>query len=122
MGHFITEADIRAAFGSDIGFLLQSRIPGVHVGGTPANAQYLFSQRGPNGFTGSGRCKVAVYLDGMRLTSGNIAEWPLSLGGIEYYSPSTAPVRYREPSPVGRNGEAIGGSAACGVLLLWTRP
>ena len=119
-GRYVTLEELRQYHGSDIGSVLRRRVPGVRTGGPNVLSQYAFSTRGPNSFM-AGRCQVAVYIDGVREPGGNIAVLPFSLlGGVEYYTPSTVPVQYREPTPVGGSGPR-GGSAACGVLLLWSR-
>lgn len=119
-GRYVTLEELRRYHGSDIGSVLQRRVPGVRTGGIDAFSQYAFSTRGPNSFM-AGRCQIAVYVDGVREPAGNVAALPLSmLGGVEYYTPSTVPVQYKEPTPVGGSGPR-GGSAACGVLLLWSR-
>ncbi len=121
VGRFITEAEIRASSGSNLGALLMTRVPGVRVGGPDQSIQHVYSLRGPNSL--GGQCQAAVYLDGVRVPTGNAGEVSLSqLAGIEYHTPNTAPVQYRQPSLVGYGGLARDGSAACGVLLLWTRP
>ena len=119
-GRFVTLEDINAAHGSALGTLLQRRVPGIMVNGPNSLEQWVFSLRGQNSF--AGECQVAVYIDGIREPSGNAAAMPMMLlGGIEYYTPSTVPVEYKEPSPVSVRGGPRGGSAACGVLLMWTR-
>ena len=55
-------------------------------------------------------CRVPIFLDDMELgevDAGIIRTWDLS--GVEYYTPSTVPPRYR------RSG------SACGVLLAWSK-
>ena len=55
-------------------------------------------------------CRVPIFLDDMELgevDAGIIRTWDLS--GVEYYTPSTVPARYR------RSG------SACGVLLAWSK-
>jgi hypothetical protein len=57
-------------------------------------------------------CPIVVYLDDMRLGQEDVdldfvRTWELA--GVEYYTASSVPVRYR-----------VSG-AACGVMLLWSR-
>ena len=119
-GRYVTTEELRKHHGSDLGSVLQRRVPGIRTGGPNALTQVAYSTRGPNSFMGGG-CQIAVYVDGVREPSGNVAALPLSLvGAVEYYTPSTVPVQYKEPTPVGGAGPR-GGSAACGVLLLWSR-
>lgn len=113
-GRFVTSAQIRAAMGSDIGNVVTAAIPGVYTTRDISGAVKVFSRRGANNF--GGECQVEVYIDGVRLQSGNAAELPLEfLGGIEYHTPATVPVQYKTMSSKG-----AGGSSACGTLLLWT--
>lgn len=122
VGRFITEPEIRGAFGSDLGALLMSRVPGVRIQAHGAGSRFVYTLRGP-GSISHGGCQAAVYLDGVRVPDGDAGEVSLNqLGGIEYYTPSTVPARYREPGLKIGASAPRGGSATCGVLLLWTRP
>ena len=115
-GRFITREELDKEHGSEIGSIIMRRFPGVRVSGKSWIHQTLFSTRGPKDATGA-RCQVPVFIDGVRVPTGNIAEVPPSLiGAVEYYTPSIVPVQYR-------SAESIGGDAspACGVLLMWTR-
>jgi hypothetical protein len=115
-GRFITRDEIDREHGSELGNIIMRRIPGVRVSGNNPMRQTLFSTRGPANLKGA-PCYVAVYIDGARLATGNIAEIPVGLiGAVEYYTPTTIPVQYKEATSVGGSG-----SPACGVLLLWTR-
>lgn len=121
-GTYVGPEEIRATHGSDIATLLATKVRTVRVHGTNPLDQRAYSLRGPNSLSGS--CQVAVYIDGVREPFGNAAEIPIGLlGAIEYYTPSNVPVQYREPAPVNPEArQSRGGSAACGVLLLWTGP
>ena len=119
-GRFITEREIRAAHGSDLGLLLMAKVPGVRITGR-GPGRYVYSLRGPSSITGG--CQAAVYLDGVRVPDGDAGEVTLNqLGGIEFHRPGTIPPRYSEPGLKLDGDMPRGGSAACGVLLLWTRP
>ncbi len=117
-GWFITEKEIRAAFGSRLAELLMTKIPGVRVGKAPGFPRAVaYSTRGPRSIQGD-LCIVDVYLDGVRVSNADVDIVPLSLlAAIEYYAPGFVPVKYRA---LGAAPKTEGGSAACGVLLLWT--
>jgi TonB-dependent Receptor Plug Domain len=107
-GWFITEREIRSATGSRLSDLILTKIPGLHVSGVQGGGAIAYSTRGPRSIRGD-LCTIAVYLDGVRVSSGEVDVVPLSLlAGVEYYSPGFVPVQYR----------TLG--AECGVMLLWT--
>lgn len=101
-GHFITQAEIDKRNPVLLSDLI-AMVPSVKVGplgGWPGNIR-------------SG-CLFVVYIDGVRLPTGNgfndIAQ-PKEISGIEIYSgPATIPVQYKPTS-----------GSFCGVILLWTR-
>ena len=114
-GYFVTEQEIDGAFGSNIADFATRKIPGIKIEFGSDRTAHVYSTRGPNSI--HGQCEVAVFVNGVRLTLGDAALVPLEqLGGIEYYPTGFVPVQYRVGSPL--HG---GGSAACGVMLLWTR-
>ena len=115
LGRYITNEEIRAAHGESVGALVQRKFPGLRIGGDGS----AVSQRA----SGRAACRPLVFLDEVLLRSAYIEEVPLSaLGGIEFYSPSTAPVEYRQSQLVRGGAGLTHGDAACGVLLLWTAP
>ena len=115
-GRFITREELDKEHGSELGSTIMRRIPGVRVSTRSPVHQTLFSTRGPKNLKG-GRCQVSVFLDGMRVPDGNIAEVPPAfVGAVEFYTPTIVPVQYRSAESVGGAG-----SPACGVLLMWTR-
>jgi hypothetical protein len=117
VGRFITETEIRGAFGSRLSDLVVAKIPGLRIRDLPGGGASAYSTRGPRSIRGD-RCMVAVYLDGVKVSSGEVDLVPLHLlGGIEYYTPGFVPVQYRR---LGAAPGEEGGSAACGALLLWT--
>ena len=120
-GRYVTLKELRQSHGSDLDAILRRRVPGLRIGGPDALSQFAHSTRGTQSIQGG--CQVAVYIDGIREPSGNVAAMPLSLlGGIEYYTPGQIPVQYRAPQAINpRTGVPAGGSPSCGVLLLWTR-
>jgi hypothetical protein len=121
LGQFVTIDKINKSHGGGLDALLQRTVRGIVVRGRNDFDRRIFSTRGPNSF-GASECQVAVFIDGIRQPEGNAAEVPLQLiGGIEYYSPSEVPVRYKVPAAVGVKGGPRGGSPACGVMLMWTR-
>ena len=108
-GRFMDEESIRRALGTDLKTFLEARIPAKIRQG------YVISTRGPNSIKKA--CRALIYLDGVRLSDGRLTAVTFGfIGAMEYYSPGTEPVQYRESSAGGE-----GGSAACGVLLIWTR-
>lgn len=124
-GYFLTSADIDRLSGMSVDAIIRRKIPGVVVRGSRISA-FVYSMRGGNALDGG--CQVAVYLDGVRVSDGDIALVPIEwVGGIEYHPPGFVPVQYREMARRGTapNGTptqtTIGGSAACGVLLLWSK-
>lgn len=119
-GHFVTEPEIRSAVGSDLRNFLLPKIPGLRIEpkGPSGNALFAFSTRGANTLRG-GLCQADVYLDGVRVISGEVSIVPLSmLGGVEYYAPGTVPVEYKRLGESGASRSEP--NSACGVLLLWT--
>ena len=117
VGRFITEREIRAAFGSRFSDLVLAKIPGLRIRDLPGGGAIAYSTRGPRSIHGD-QCTVDVYLDGVRVFGGEVDLVPLHLlAGIEYYTPGFVPVQYRRLGAAPGEG---GGSAACGVLLLWT--
>jgi hypothetical protein len=121
-GYFVTSAEIRRAQGSNIANLLRSKVPGINFSVSATGSTLVFSLRGSNSFK-TGLCQVVVFLDGVRITNGDAGILPLELlAGIEYYPPGFAPVQYRAAAGVvSGGGLRTGGSAGCGVMLLWTR-
>jgi carboxypeptidase family protein/TonB-dependent receptor-like protein len=116
-GWFITEREIRAAFGSRLSDLVMTRVPGLRFKEGPFGTVSAYSTRGPRSIHGD-FCTVAVYFDGVRVSTAAVDLAPLSLlAGIEYYTPGFVPVQYRS---LGAAAGEDRGSAACGVLLLWT--
>lgn len=121
-GYYITQDQISAARGSTMANLIMSRIPGVKVDqGNASVSALLYSRRGSNSVRGK-PCQVMVYYNGVRTPDGDAGLASLeSIGGIEYYAPGYVPVQYRAGAPLPAR-EVEGGSAACGVMLLWSRP
>jgi hypothetical protein len=107
-GYYITEAELRASFGSAIENIVASKIPGITIRGGPGPTRTVYSTRGTHS-TRKGACAVAVYWNGIRVgTDPTIV--PLEfIGGIEFYTTGYIPVQYRE----------LGND--CGVMLLWPR-
>jgi Carboxypeptidase regulatory-like domain len=122
-GWFITEKEIRAALGSRLADLVITKIPGLRITENAGFSGHAYSTRGPRSLHGE-FCWVEVYLDGVQVSDGEVNLVPLSLlGAVEYYPPGFVPVEYKRlgSAPSGRGGGGgQGGSAECGVLLLWT--
>jgi hypothetical protein len=110
-GHYLTQAELKAAHGRSFADVLASKIPGVRI----RNDGIVYSTRGPNNSRSGLQCPVTVWYNGVRgalpvdFRSGGGADLISAdlLGGVEYYTPAYVPVQYRD------------GAAACGVLLLW---
>ncbi len=122
-GRFITEKEIRAALGSTLSDLVMTKIPGLRISYVPGFGAKAYSTRGPRSIHVD-LCQVAVYLDGVRVSNGVVDLVALSLlAGVEYYPPGFVPVQYKvlgAAPGMGRIPSEEGGSAECGVLLLWT--
>lgn len=107
-GRYITASELRAVHGAELGSILLMKIPGLRQ----LRTGQVVATRGRNTLDGRS-CVVAVFVDGIRVPTDKADEFPLSLiAGIEYYTPSTVPVRYK----------SAGRASACGTLLLWTGP
>lgn len=121
-GYYITPDQISAAEGSTMANLIMSRIPGVRVDqGNASASAVVYSRRGSNSLRGR-PCQVVVYYNGVRTADGDADLASLeTIGGIEYYTPGYVPVEYRVAGPLNARGFE-GGSPACGVMLLWSRP
>lgn len=110
-GQYITDSELRAAFGSPLANILSSRLLGVKTAGSITGAFRAYSSRGTNGLKGV--CYISVYWNGERIANDRNPEVDIPtafIGGIEFYNPGTIPVQYQE----------LGNE--CGVLLLWPRP
>jgi len=103
-GQFIGESEIRQGASAGAAALLRAKLTGVRVEQHGVNMEvYSASDSTSSG----GRCKVAVYLEGVRVANGDASIVGLNqLGGIEYYAPGHVPSQYE---------------GTCGVLLLWLR-
>ena len=124
-GRFITEKELRAAQGSRLSEIAMTKIPGIRLTNYPGGRVLVFSTRGTNTVSNtrrsSGLCQVVVFTDGMREPEGEASSIPFELlGGVEYYPPGYAPVQYRGSGQYSSRGEPVGGSPACGVMLLWS--
>ncbi len=118
-GWFITEKEIRAAMGSRLSDLIRTKIPGLRIRDNPDGSWVPYSTRGPRDIHG-GLCTPLIFFDGVQ-TSAEFDLAPLSLlAGVEYYPPGFVPVQYKALAPAPTSKSGGGGSAACGVLLLWT--
>ncbi len=112
MGHYVTQAELRASAGRPLRDVVMTKLPGVRI--DPSGV--VLSTRGPNNSRSKGGCPVAVWYNGVRgavpvdFRSGAGADLVASnqLGGIEYYAPGRVPVQYKD------------GASACGVMLLWS--
>lgn len=111
-GHYITQAELKAAHGRSFADVLATKIPGVRIN----NVGGVYSTRGPNNLRGGLHCPVTVWYNGVRgalpvdfRSGGGVTDLVSTdlLGAVEYYSPAYVPVQYRD------------GAAACGVLLVW---
>jgi hypothetical protein len=116
-GHYVTEAELNKSHGRAFEDIIATKIPGIRV--SPEGV--LWSTRGSNNL--GARCVIAIYYNGVRaLEFADQIKSPAFLdllGGIEYYTPGHIPVQYKELSATGGTGSR-GGSAACGVMLLWS--
>ena len=123
LGHFITPYDIEQAAATSTGDLFRG-IPGVHVRTIGGG---LFAHEGESVQFGSpaGYCTPTIYLDGLRLSSGLVANNPIeylvplnSIDAAEIYQrPSEIPIEY---SSTGMQANTDAGGV-CGVLVLWTK-
>jgi hypothetical protein len=85
-----------------------TKIPGLRIREFPGGGAIAYSTRGPRSIHGD-LCQVAVYFDGVRVSTGEGDLVPLRLlAGVEYYTPGFVPVQYRR----------LG--SECGVMLRWT--
>jgi hypothetical protein len=112
MGRYISDAELRASFGSPLENVLQARIPGIRtVKDLVGPGAHVVSTRGPQAIDPKrNACMVAVFVDGVRSPTGDINEVPMAwIGGVEFHTPGNIPVQYSVGNP------------GCGVLLLWTR-
>lgn len=118
-GHFITAAQMDSATASSLDVIIESHIPGVRVTGNRANGMHVMSLRAEK------RCDALVYLDGVRVTDGDISLVDqMNIGGIEYYTASEIPVEYKAPASILRSRIDPGSnpSPACGAMMIWSRP
>src|SRR5687768_1215784 len=117
--------ELRAAQGSRLSEIAMTKIPGIRLTNYPGGRVLVFSTRGTNTVSNtrrsSGLCQVVVFTDGMREPEGEASSIPFELlGGVEYYPPGYAPIQYRGSGQYSSRGEPVGGSPACGVMLLWS--
>jgi len=126
-GHFITADEITRYGTRSLDALFTRFVPGVDAVPEPEFRMKVYSRRGANSISG-GKCQIPVYVDGVRLWDGDAGLLPLEwIGGIEFHPPGFVPVQYREPArrELDSRGMGIGpyrgGSAACGVLLIWSK-
>jgi len=151
LGHFVTRAQIDSVPGATLTAIVESHLPGLTVVGDPQNGMHVMSFRQSTEAalrSVAGPCFPTVYLDGTPLPGNgpngpDLSELSLgSIGGIEFYPPSEAPVQYRGAamnaehqdgalSATGRRGgrkdgvsltPGAGASPSCGVMLIWSRP
>lgn len=149
VGQFVSGAQIDSVQGSPLKVILEAKIRGVTATSENGTGLHVMAGR-PSandplhpGSGGVDPCWPVIYLDGVQLTDDagrgpNIGFInPLSIGGIEFYDPAEAPSEYRASGALrnhqelgtstigGRGGSlpAAGGvsSAACGVMLIWSR-
>jgi hypothetical protein len=131
LGRYLSHAQLDSAGSRDFETVMTMRFPGLQVVELSAGRRILVSTRGgcgadpsrlPNrygaagggaggaGCANSAPCPVIVRLDGMDLGDADldiVRTWDLA--GVEYYSGSQVPVRYRTSG------------SACGVMLLWSK-
>jgi hypothetical protein len=73
---------------------------------------YVLSTRSPGKLAfGSGACRAAIWLDGVKLTDFSVNQLdPTMIAAVEWYAgPATVPAKFNVRSSV------------CGVLVIWTR-
>jgi hypothetical protein len=110
LGRYLTDSALRDERTHDLRSVLTSRFPGI-----TSNGERIVAMGG-NPRTG-GQCPIMIYLDGYKLSMNPSDTVDLNLirteelAGIEVYSLSAAPVKYR---PSARD-------FYCKVILLWTR-
>jgi len=119
-GHFVTDSMLRRFEHTSLAVALESRVSGLRF--KRVNGRNVaISARGPRmalapgGGVRAADCYMSIWLDGLLLSVGN--QGPVdfdrlsvvSIEAAEVYTPAQVPAQYR------------GGSAACGVILLWTR-
>jgi hypothetical protein len=148
LGQFLTGAQIDSSPGASFTSILETHIHGVTATGDPVNGMHIMSYRQAteNALAGGGAgpCWPVIYLDGVQLRD-DTGQGPnlsliniVSVGGIEFYTPSEVPVQYQSPGglvhpsngirPSTRKGMpgdpylTSATSPSCGVMLIWTRP
>jgi len=110
LGHFI-DADLidAEAWRSSLGDMIAEHTPGVRNDAGQGN---VYSTRSLDA------CFLDVYVDGIHQSAAFKLDDidPESFGGIEIYSPTTAPVQFKTMATQNSSG-----SPGCGVLVLWSR-
>ena len=107
-GRFVTQEMFEKAEGRTVAHVLTGRIPGLKVAVDPKNGRrYMSSTRVVTKRT----CPVTVILDGITDPGPEPFQIdaidPSTVGGIEFYTAASAPMRFR------------GGS--CGTLVIWSK-
>jgi hypothetical protein len=106
IGRFLTDVELAKERNRDFSLVAMTKFPGLTTVVDSNGRRVLATARE----SGTGRCAVNVYLDGVELGA-EYDDWVRTwdLAGVEFYSAPEVPVRYRS--------KAYG----CGVFLLWSK-
>lgn len=119
-GHFVTDSTLRRFEHTNLAMAVEFNVTGVRF--KRVNGRNVaISARGPRmkeaagGRMGAADCHMSIWLDGLLLSvpSQGPVDFDrfavVSIEAVEVFTPAQVPAQYR------------GGSAGCGVILLWTR-
>jgi hypothetical protein len=110
LGKFLSATDLEKARGANLSTLIR-QWPGIYIPpGRAARDRDPQSRRGIKSIMGGGGCRIALYLDGVRLAIPFDEVPPETLAGLEYYpGAASVPIEYAR-----LNNQ-------CGVILLHSR-